>query len=73
MEVTEQEWARIERYVAAFPTASLDTSGEGICVIIEGFGSMHPKTFLDIVESTDCRVDRDLTAPPTLFGRSTKA
>jgi hypothetical protein len=54
MEVTEQEWERIEKHVRANPKMlHIDRSPEGACICITGFGLMHPKSFLSLMEESE--------------------
>lgn len=51
--MTADEWKRIDKYISEGPAhVYLDTTGEGTCVIIGGFGVLHPKAYLDIMEDT---------------------
>jgi hypothetical protein len=51
MTLTSTEWERIEAYLAAGPShVYADTDENGTCIIIDGFGVMHPKAYLEIMD-----------------------
>lgn len=54
MNMTEDEWVRIKKHIASVPNrVHLDTNEEGTCVVIDGFGVLHPKAYLDLMEEKD--------------------
>jgi hypothetical protein len=47
--MTERDWKKLEFYAAQNPGVTLDQNEGGTCVVMEGFGVFHPRSFLDLI------------------------
>jgi hypothetical protein len=76
--ITTEEWDRIRSHIAAGPAhVHLDTNEDGTMVVVDGFGVMHPRAYLQILEENESYDDGSVdilknvsnaSAPEALIG-----
>ena len=60
MTLTPDEWTRIHAYLKAGPShVYADTDDNGTCIIMGGFGVIHPKHYLELMDETYLGIEPD--------------